>query len=731
MQRKPDVEFPMEAQKSLSGGLLRAFATGLLVMAGGFILVSILVFHELILRALILGGSASLVCAGILWLIQKERLQVAGISLVTFLWSMISIGAFTAGGLTAPIVFGYMAIILIGALILGNRSGFLVTLLTIGFGGFLVYAEAHQFLPVHVIYSPLARLFIYAFFFFVILLLQKTAVDTTRSAILRAQSSETQYRSFLENISTVTYINDTSKDSLTTYISPQVKTILGYTSEEFLEKPALWKDLIHPDDRETVFAENLRTNETGEPFTIEYRIIAKDHSVLWVRDEATLVRDEKGKPQYWLGIWTNVTERKNLEIAQADTVTALVKRTNQLQTASEVSGAATSILELNELLPKVVELIRSHFEYYYVGLFLVAENQETLLLEAATGDMGEQLLTSKHSLPIGNSSMVGWCVLNNRARISLDVGTDAVHFKNPLLPLSRSELALPLRARGHVIGAMTFQSAQELAFTEADLTALQTMADHVANSIENARLLNERLALINELEKKNEELERFSYTVSHDLKSPLVTIRGFIGYLREDAKKGDLARLDKDLARVIRATDTMQILLNDLLDLSRIGRVINPLMDIPAKDLVQDALNLIVGPLLPDKIKIDVQENLPILHCDRIRIIEVIQNLLANSIKFMGDQPRPRIKIGCLKDEIDPGFSTLFIKDNGMGIEPQYRERVFGLFNRLNPEKEGTGIGLTLVKRIIEVHGGRIWLESEGKNKGTIFYFSLPVAQNS
>jgi signal transduction histidine kinase len=97
----------------------------------------------------------------------------------------------------------------------------------------------------------------------------------------------------------------------------------------------------------------------------------------------------------------------------------------------------------------------------------------------------------------------------------------------------------------------------------------------------------------------------------------------------------------------------------------------------------------------------------------------------------MGDQPKPRIKIGCLKDEIDPGFSTLFVKDNGMGIEPQYRERVFGLFNRLNPEKEGTGIGLTLVKRIIEVHGGRIWLESEGKNKGTIFYFSLPVAQNS
>ncbi len=231
-------------------------------------------------------------------------------------------------------------------------------------------------------------------------------------------------------------------------------------------------------------------------------------------------------------------KERTRKMRKVDAVGALMRRTHQLQTASEVSSAATSILELNELLPKVVELIRSQFDYYYVGIFLADENHEMVTLRAATGEMGRRMLASRHSLLIGSSSMVGWCVANNQARIALDVGEDAVRFKNPILPLTRSELALPLRARGQVIGAMTIQSDRAAAFTDADITALQTMTDQVANAIETARLFDERSSLIRELENKNAELERFSYTVSHDLKSPLVTIRGFMGYLREDAKKG-------------------------------------------------------------------------------------------------------------------------------------------------------------------------------------------------
>ncbi|MBC7878146.1 MAG: PAS domain-containing protein [Anaerolineales bacterium] len=731
MKNDPIVAFPRESEKELLSGLLRSIAVGILILSFLFILFAFVGFRQLLPRAFIIGSTAFITCFSILWLIRRMQMRIAGGVLVVFLWLIVSVGAYTAGGLTAPIFFGYAAVILIGALVLGTRTGILIALLSIGFGYFTVYAEINQFLPKPIDYSSGARLAIYAFFFFVILLLQKAAVDTTKNLILRARTSEDQYRSFLENISTVTYLNDNSLETLTIYVSPQVEKMLGYTQDDFMSSPALWATLIFAEDRDSVLMENKITIETGEPFTMEYRLVSKDQTIVWVRDEATLIRDENGQPHYWLGIWTDITQRKNLETAQIDAVRALIKRSNQLQTASEVSRAATSILELNELLPKVVELIRSHFEYYYVGIFLADENRERLILRAATGEMGMQMLASQHSFSIGNSSMVGWCVENNQARIALDVGEDAVRFKNPILPLTRSELALPLKSHGEVIGAMTIQSARAAAFTDADLAVLQTMADQVANAIETARLFDERAVLIKELETKNAELERFSYTVSHDLKSPLVTIRGFLGYLREDAKKGDLTRFDKDLARVINATDTMQNLLNDLLELSRVGRIISPIEEFSFGEIAKETLDLLLNPMGPEKIKIEIQDDLPVVRCDRTRIVEVIQNLVGNAVKFMGDQPEPVIQIGSSGLDVDSGLCIFFVKDNGVGIEPQYHDRVFGLFNRLSPEMDGTGIGLTLVKRIVEVHGGRIWLESEGVDKGSTFYFTLPVVASN
>src|SRR6266536_2008560 len=233
-------------------------------------------------------------------------------------------------------------------------------------------------------------------------------------------------------------------------------------------------------------------------------------------------------------------------------------RTVQLQTAAEVSRAASSILDINILLPNVVELIRNHFEYYYVGIFLADETQTWAVLKAATGETGKQMILANHRLLIGDFSMVGWCIAHGEARIALDVGVDAVQFRNPLLPLTRSEMALPLTIHGEVIGAMTIQSALPDAFSSVDTTALQTMADQVANAIENARLFTERNSLINELEKRNTELERFTYTVSHDLRSPLVTMRGFLGYLRQDATSGDLTRFDRYLNGIANAVERMQ-----------------------------------------------------------------------------------------------------------------------------------------------------------------------------
>ena len=163
----------------------------------------------------------------------------------------------------------------------------------------------------------------------------------------------------------------------------------------------------------------------------------------------------------------------------------------QLTTAAEVSRAASSILDPAKLLPEVVNLIRDRFNFYYVGLFLLDESGEYAVLRAGTGEAGRQMLEMGHKLEVGGTSMVGWCTAHGKARIALDVGKEAVRFDNPLLPETRSEMALPLITRGRVIGAMTIQSTKPAAFSGEDIATLQTMADQVANAIENARLLEE------------------------------------------------------------------------------------------------------------------------------------------------------------------------------------------------------------------------------------------------
>lgn len=235
----------------------------------------------------------------------------------------------------------------------------------------------------------------------------------------------------------------------------------------------------------------------------------------------------------------------------------------------------------------------------------------------------------------------------------------------------------------------------------------------------------ERDKLIEELEAKNAELERFAYTVSHDLKSPLITIRGFLGFLHEDSRAGNMPRLEADIQRITGATDKMQALLNDLLELSRVGRLINKPELVPFHQIVTEAVELVHGRLSNGVIEVSIANDLPMVYVDHPRLVEVMQNLIDNAAKFMGDQSSPRIEIG------QKGFSSempvFYVRDNGVGIPAEFMENIFGLFNKLDARTEGTGVGLALVKRIIEFHHGKIWAESEPGN-GATFYFSLPAS---
>ncbi len=245
----------------------------------------------------------------------------------------------------------------------------------------------------------------------------------------------------------------------------------------------------------------------------------------------------------------------------------------------------------------------------------------------------------------------------------------------------------------------------------------------IGDITERKRAQEERERLLEELEASNIEMERYIYTVSHDLRSPLVTIQGFVGMLREDLKQNQREAEEKDLKYIENAAIKMDRLLTDTLELSRIGRVVNPPEDVPFGEIVKEAMDQTSEQTKSSGVEITVAEDFPAVHVDQMRIVEVLVNLIGNGINFMAEQPHPKIEIGY---RIDGEGTVFFVRDNGIGIDKSQHEKVFGLFYQVEKNNKGTGVGLAIVKRIIEGHNGRIWIESE-EGKGCTVCFTLPV----
>jgi signal transduction histidine kinase len=234
--------------------------------------------------------------------------------------------------------------------------------------------------------------------------------------------------------------------------------------------------------------------------------------------------------------------------------------------------------------------------------------------------------------------------------------------------------------------------------------------------------ITERKLAENALREKTAEMESFTYKVTHDLKSPLVTIKTFLGFLEKDLEPPISAPVIKDLGYINKAADKMGSLLEELLKFAHVGTNGNAHEEVPFQEVVQEALSLVAGQIAARGVQIDVSKEPAWVYGDRVRLVEVFQNLVDNAVKFLIDQPDPRIQIGI---EAVGGELEIFVRDNGRGIDEKYQSKVFGLFEKLDVSISGSGLGLALVRRIVELHGGKIWVESAGLGQGTTFRFTL------
>ena len=289
-------------------------------------------------------------------------------------------------------------------------------------------------------------------------------------------------------------------------------------------------------------------------------------------------------------------------------------------------------------------------------------------------------------------------------------------------------LACPVILHRKTVGSLEIYFPEPRHFARRQIELMRTFANLIATAIDNEQLRRERAEHVAQLEHINGELERFVYTVSHDLKSPIVSIQGFASILADDYA----ATLDKDarhyLERIQKNAVAMEHLIKDLLDLSRVKRARNAfeLLDTPA--IARRALLEFSYQIKQEKIQVTLADDLPRVYGEPTQVMQIFTNLIGNAIKFRNKRrSKPCITIGA-HIEAQAKFATFWVKDNGIGIKVKDRERIFNLFERGSAGKstDGSGLGLSIVKRIVENHKGKIWVESE-TSKGTTFFWTLPL----
>jgi PAS domain S-box-containing protein len=713
--------------KTRRARLLYIIVWGLILLPLPYVLYYFIAVPENRTRALIQAGFGEIVNVILLYLLKRGRVQTASILLVSMFWLFCTVSAFTLGGArNVAYLLGYPIAIMAAGVLLGGRAAVIVTLVALTSGGLMAYAEMRGWLVPRTLRDPFFLWVISLMGFPIVAALQYLAARETRDSLYHARASEEKYRLISQVSSDYTFATELDADGNThlNWAAGAFERITGYRVEEYGATGG-WQGHLHPDEVEKD-AQDMQVLKSNQPVVTEVRTLTKDGTLRWVRVYAHPLWDsEQNKLAGIVGAVQDITEQRYAEERE------LHQRT-MLEKVVHLGKVVTEVKDLHTTLERIWHGVHDDLRFDRLAIFLYNPERKSMDGTLGTDNQGRIVEEWDQWYPLSELAIFTRVLkqpdglyFTHNYDVENEIGTDSEMY-------GVKDYAAAAAWAGDkpiaVICVDNLLSGRPI--REEDLEALRLFSGYAGLAIENARLnhalqneLAQRQSFINELESKNAELEQFTYTVSHDLKSPLVTITGFLGYLEKDALAGNHAKVKNTVKRITSAARKMEALLNDLLELSRIGRMMNPPEHIPFEEIVSEALERVRGRLDARQARIEIQSNLPVVYGDRVRLVEVLQNLLDNSAKYARPQSELYIEIGAKED--DQYQTTFFVRDNGIGIDPQFHERIFGLFNKLDTRAEGTGIGLTLVKRIIEVHGGQIWVESE-LEKGATFSFTLP-----
>jgi len=521
------------------------------------------------------------------------------------------------------------------------------------------------------------------------------------------------------------------------FFSTQWKKMLGYKDDEVSNGWDEWIKRIHPDERDWVLQAFQDHFAKKTPFYVcEYRVQCQDGSYKWILDRGQALWDALGDMVRMVGSYTDITDRKQAEEE--------LKRQNlRSQLFAEITLKIRESLQIEEILQTAVTEVQRLLQADRVLIFrLEADGSGTVVQETVLP--GWPVILGKNLLDTCFKEEYLEKYRQGRVSKIEDIESSDIspcHREFLRQFAIRANLVVPIIVRQGIWGLLVAnQCAASRQWNNSETELLEQLANQIGIALSQAQLLEKETQQSQELARSNGELEQFAYVASHDLQEPLRMVTSYLQLLERRYKNKLDANADQFITYAVDGAHRMQTLINDLLNYSRVSSRGQPFMPTDGNVVLGVAIANLQLAIAESKAAV-THDPLPEVMADATQLIQVFQNLIGNAIKFCQNR-QPQIHIGVVKRDIKAGEQNttsssplptqlneylFWVRDNGIGIEAQYAKRIFIIFQRLHGINKypGTGIGLAICQKIIERHGGHIWVESK-PSQGSTFYFTIP-----